>query len=118
MRLTFSAAFAALLAPFAHAQGAPPAGPNIIMQLLPLVAIFAIFYFLIIRPQQKRLKQHRDMVAGLRRGDEVVTQGGMIGKIQRVADDEVQVELAEGVKVRVVRQTIAEVRSKTEPAND
>ncbi|MBJ6370680.1 preprotein translocase subunit YajC [Sedimentitalea arenosa] len=87
-------------------------------QFLPLILIFAIMYFLLIRPQQKKLKEHQAMVAALRRGDQVVTQGGLIGKVVKVKDDnEVEVELAEGVKVRVVKSTIANVMSKTEPAN-
>ncbi|MCI4665843.1 MAG: preprotein translocase subunit YajC [Neomegalonema sp.] len=87
-------------------------------QLLPFVAIFAIMYFLIIRPQQKRMKQHREMIENLRRGDEVVTQGGLFAKITKVKEGEVEVEaeIAEGVKVRLVKGTIAEVVSKTEPA--
>ncbi|GAA6178630.1 MULTISPECIES: preprotein translocase subunit YajC [unclassified Shimia] len=86
-------------------------------QFLPLILIFAIMYFLLIRPQQKKVKEHQAMVAAVRRGDQVVTQGGLIGKISKVKDDnEVEVELAEGVKVRVVKSTIANVTSKTEPA--
>jgi preprotein translocase subunit YajC len=74
-------------------------------------------YFLLIRPQQKKLKEHKAMVDALRRGDQVVTQGGLIGKVAKVKDDnEIEVELSEGVKVRVVRSTIAQVLSKTEPA--
>jgi preprotein translocase subunit YajC len=74
-------------------------------------------YFLLIRPQQKKMKEHQALVAGLRRGDQVVTQGGLIGKVSKVKDDaEIEVEIAEGVKVRVVRQTITQVLSKTEPA--
>jgi preprotein translocase subunit YajC len=86
-------------------------------QFIPLILIFAIMYFLLIRPQQKKLKQHKAMVEALRRGDQVVTQGGLIGKVHKVKDDnEIEVELSEGVKVRVVRSTIAQVLSKTEPA--
>ena len=86
-------------------------------QFIPLILIFAIMYFLLIRPQQKKVKDHAAMVAALRRGDQVVTQGGLIGKVDKVKDDnEVEVELAEGVKVRVVQSTIASVLSKTEPA--
>ncbi|BBU55731.1 MULTISPECIES: preprotein translocase subunit YajC [Mameliella] len=86
-------------------------------QFLPLILIFAIMYFLLIRPQQKKMKEHQKMVGALRRGDQVVTQGGLIGKVAKVKDDkEIEVELAEGVKVRVVKQTIAQVLSKTEPA--
>lgn len=86
-------------------------------QFIPLILIFAIMYFLLIRPQQKKLKDHKAMIGALRRGDQVVTQGGLIGKVVKVKDDnEIEVELAEGVKVRVVRATIAQVLSKTEPA--
>ncbi|MDA5555551.1 preprotein translocase subunit YajC [Shimia sp. MMG029] len=86
-------------------------------QFLPLILIFAIMYFLLIRPQQKKVKEHQAMVAGVRRGDQIVTQGGLIGKIAKVKDDnEVEVELAENVKVRVVKSTIAQVLAKTEAA--
>ncbi|SMY09082.1 preprotein translocase subunit YajC [Flavimaricola marinus] len=86
--------------------------------LVPLILIFAIMYFLLIRPQQKKLKEHQAMVAALRRGDQVITQGGIIGKVTKVKDDnnEVEIEIASGVNVRVVRSTIATVTSKTEPA--
>jgi len=86
-------------------------------QFIPLLLIFGIMYFLLIRPQQKKMKEHAAMVAALRRGDQVVTQGGLIGKVVKVKDDgEVEVEIADGVKVRVVQSTIATVVSKTEPA--
>ena len=88
-----------------------------IAQFLPLILIFAIMYFLLIRPQQKKVKEHQAMVEALRRGDQVVTQGGVIGKVVKVKDDgEIEVEISEGVKVRVVKATIAQVLSKTEPA--
>jgi preprotein translocase subunit YajC len=88
-------------------------------QFIPLILIFAIMYFLLIRPQQRKLKMHRAMVENLRRGDQVITQGGLIGKVSKVKDDdEIEVELAAGLKVRVVKSTIAQVVSKTEPAND
>ena len=87
-------------------------------QFIPLILIFGIMYFLLIRPQQKKLKEHQAMVEGLRRGDQVITQGGLIGKVSKVKEDgELEVEIAEGVKVRVVRSTIAQVLNKTEPAN-
>ena len=88
-------------------------------QFLPLILIFVIMYFLLIRPQQKKAKEHQTMVRDLRRGDQVVTQGGVIGKVSRVKDDEneIEVEIADGVKVRVVKATIAQVLNKTEPAN-
>ena len=101
----------------AYAQAAGGAG-NPIAQFLPLILIFAIMYFLLIRPQQKKMKEHQKMVEGLRRGDQVVTQGGLIGKVVKVKDDnEVEVQLADGVNVRVVQSTIAQVLSKTEPAS-
>jgi len=87
-------------------------------QFIPLILIFAIMYFLLIRPQQKKVKDHQAMVAALRRGDQVVTQGGLIGKVTKVKEEnEVEVELADGVKVRVVQSTIAQVLNKTEPAS-
>ena len=81
-------------------------------------AIFAIMYFFLIRPQQRRVKEHQAMLAALRRGDQVVTQGGIIGKVVKVKDEveEVEVEIAAGVTVKVVRATIAKVMNKTEPA--
>ncbi|MEM9344771.1 MAG: preprotein translocase subunit YajC [Pseudomonadota bacterium] len=102
----------------AYAQSAA-GGSSAIMQFLPLILIFAIMYFLLIRPQQKKVKEHQAMVAALRRGDQVVTQGGLIGKVTKVKEDdqnEVEVEISDGVKVRVVRSTIAQVLNKTEPA--
>ena len=86
---------------------------------IPLILIFAIMYFLLIRPQQKKVKQHQNMVASLRRCDQVVTQGGLMGKVTKVKEEnEIEVEVADGVKVRVVQNTIAQVLSKTEPAKD
>lgn len=100
----------------AYAQSAA-GGMAGIGQFLPLILIFAIMYFLLIRPQQKKAKEHRSMVEALRRGDQVVTQGGLIGKVTKVKEDnEVDVEIASGVKVRVVQSTIVTVLSKTEPA--
>ncbi len=85
--------------------------------LIPLILIFAIMYFLLIRPQQKKLKDHQAMVAALRRGDQVITQGGVVGKVTKVKDDrEVEIEIATGVVVRVIRSTIATVMNKTDPA--
>lgn len=102
----------------AYAQAAGGAAANPIVQFLPLILIFVIMYFLMIRPQQKKLKDHKAMVEALRRGDQVVTQGGIIGKISRVKEGEqdVEVEIADGVKVRVVKSTISQVLSRTEPA--
>ena len=89
-------------------------------QFVPLILIFAIFYLFLIRPQQKRAKEHKAMLNTLRRGDAVITQGGIFAKVTRVKEDsdELELEIAEGVKVRVVRSTIATVVSKTEPAKD
>ncbi len=102
----------------AYAQGIADGGAgDLIGSLLPLILIFVVFYMLLIRPQQKKMKQHRSMVAALRRGDKVVTGGGLLGTVSKVVSDgELQVEIAEGVKVRVLRGTISEVLSKTEPA--
>lgn len=101
----------------ALAQGAAGAGTNeMIMQFLPLVAVAVIFYFLLMRPQQKRAKTQREMIANIRRGDTVVTSGGFITKVTKVADNnELEVELTDGVRVRVVRSMVVEVRSKNEP---
>jgi len=86
-------------------------------QFVPLILIFLIMYFLLIRPQQKKVKEHAAMVAALRRGDQVITQGGVVGKVVKVKDDgELEIEIAEGVKIRVIQNTIATVISKTEPA--
>ena len=99
----------------AYAQSA--GGGAAFGQFIPLILIFAIMYFLLIRPQQKKAKEHKAMVEALRRGDQVVTQGGVIGKVTKVKENnEVEVEIADGVKVRVVQSTIVTVLSKTEPA--
>lgn len=88
-------------------------------QFIPLLLIFAIMYFLLIRPQQQKMKEHQKMVASLRRGDQVITQGGLIAKVTKVKEDnEIEVEIAEGVRVRVVQSTIVQVMSKTEPAKN
>jgi len=92
---------------------------DMLISILPFVLIFVIMYFLIIRPQQRRAKDHREMVSAVRRGDTVITAGGFVAKVAKVIDDnELQVEIADGVKVRVIRSTIQEVRAKGEPAND
>jgi preprotein translocase subunit YajC len=101
----------------AHTQKEHPMDIGALGQFLPLILIFAIMYFLLIRPQQKKAKEHRAMVDAVRRGDQVITQGGLIGKVVKVKEEgEIEAELAEGVKVRVVKSTIATVMSKTEPA--
>lgn len=100
----------------AYAQAAG-GGESGLIAFLPIVLIFVVFYFLLIRPQQKKMKNHKAMVAAVRRGDKVVTGGGLLGTVTKVVSDgEVQVELSEGVKVRVVKGTISEVLNKGEPA--
>ena len=101
---------------FAQAAGAPGAGAAF-AQFLPIVLIFVIFYFLLIRPQQQKMKTHKAMVDALRRGDQVITSGGIVAKVSKVQDDGmVEVEIADGVKVKVVKHTITQVLNKTEPA--
>jgi preprotein translocase subunit YajC len=104
----------------AYAQaldGAAAGGPQaMLLQFLPLVALVVLFYFLMIRPQQRRMKQHQAMLGALKRGDQVVLSSGMIGKIVRVEDKEVGVEIATGVTVKVVKTMISDVRSRGEPA--
>ena len=102
----------------AYAQAAGGAGGFDILTLAPLIAIFVVFYFLLIRPQQKKMKQHKAMIAGIRRGDTIVTGGGIIGRVAKVVDDsELMVEIAGGVKVRIAANTntILDVRAKSEP---
>ena len=99
---------------FAQAAGGSDGG---FATLLPLVLIFVVFYFLLIRPQQKRAKNHRNMLGAIRRGDKVVTGGGIMGTVTKVnSEEEVSVEIAEGIKVRVQRALIASVQSKSQPA--
>lgn len=109
-----------MLVSTAFAQDAAPAaaaGPDAMLQFLPIILIFVVFYFLLIRPQQKKLKAHKEMLGALRRGDKVVTGGGIIGTITKVLDEsEVQLEIAEGVRVRVQRPMISGVLTRTEPA--
>lgn len=101
----------------AYAQGAGGGASILDGMLVPMILVFAIMYFFLIRPQQKKAKEHQEMLGALRRGDQVVTQGGIIAKVTKVKDDgEVEVEIANGVKVRVMRATITTVISKTEPA--
>lgn len=100
---------------FAQASGG---AASAFTSFVPLILIFAIMYFLLIRPQQKKLKDHKAMVEALRRGDQILTQGGIVGKVMKVKEDgELEVEIAEGVKVRVIKHTVAQVLSKTEPAS-
>jgi len=103
---------------FAQAAGAASGG-DVILQMVPFALILLIMYFLIMRPQQKRAKEHADLIKNVRRGDSVVTNGGLIGKITKVIDDaELELEVAPNVRVRVARGMIADVRSKGEPVKD
>ena len=90
---------------------------NRLESFIPIILIFVIMYFLLIRPQQKKIKEHKNMVDNLRRGDQVLTQGGILGKITKVKEgEEIEVELTKDVKVSIIRSTIVNVLSKTEPA--
>ena len=101
----------------AYAQQAGAGAASAITSFVPLILIFGIMYFLLIRPQQKKLKDQKAMVDALRRGDQVLTQGGILGKVIKVNDDGVlDVEIAEGVKVKMPRSAVVQVISKTEPA--
>ena len=104
----------------AYAQAAGgAAGGDMFGAFLPLILIFVVFYFLLIRPQQKKQKEHQGKLSNIRRGDKILTGGGFYGTVTKViSDTELQVELAEGVKVRVAKGTVMDVISKTEPAND
>lgn len=103
----------------AFAQTSGAGGGDILGLFFPLILVFGIFYLLVFRPQQKRMKDHQAMINAVKRGDTVVTSGGIIGKVVRVAaDGELKVEIADGVQVRVVKGTISEVRGKSEPVKD
>jgi len=103
---------------FAQATGTPGAG-DFVGMILPLVMIMVVFWFLLIRPQQKRSKEHQELVGKVTRGDTIVTNGGLIGKVTKVVDErELLVEIAENVKVRVARSGVADVRAKGEPVKD
>ncbi len=104
----------------AFAQGSPfGGGGDLMTQLLPFVLIFVIMYFLILRPQQKRVKAHQEMVKNVRRGDTVVTSGGLVGKVTKVIDDDqIEVEIADGIRVRQVRAMVSDVRAKGEPVKE
>lgn len=92
---------------------------SMLMSLLPFALIFVIMYFLILKPQQKKVKQHAELVKNVRRGDTVITNGGLVGKITKVVDDDqIEIEIADGVRIRQVRQMISGVRTKGEPAKD
>lgn len=101
----------------AYAQAAAPAAANPLIQLVPFILVFVFFYFLIIRPQNQARKKHQEMIANVRKGDVVVTSGGMIGKVTKVLEgDEIMVELADNVVVKVVKSTLSDIRTKPAPA--
>lgn len=104
----------------AYAQAAAGGDTNsMLMSLLPFALIFVIMYFLILRPQQKKVKQHAELVKNIRRGDSVITNGGLVGKVTKVVDDDqIEIEISDGVRIRQMRQMITGVRTKGEPAKD
>ena len=103
----------------AYAQGAAGASSDMMMSLLPILMMFVIFYFLLLRPQQQRAKLHKEMLTKIQRNDTVVTSGGIIGKVTKVVDDnEVEIEIAQNTRVRVIRGTISDVRAKGQPVKE
>ena len=104
----------------AFAQAAAGGDTNsMLISLLPFILIFVIMYFLILRPQQKKVKEHAEMVKNVRRGDTVITNGGLVGKVTKVVDDEqIEIEVGEGVRIRQMKQMLSGVRTKGEPAKD
>jgi preprotein translocase subunit YajC len=101
---------------FAQAAGGAPGGGELITMIMPIAMIMVVFYFLLIRPQQRKMKEHQQLVSKVARGDTVVTSGGLIGKITKLTDDkEIQVEVGDNVRIRVLRNAISEVRAKGEP---
>ena len=103
----------------AYAQGSAGGSSDFILQLVPILLMFVIFYFLLLRPQQQRAKQHRELVANIKRGDTVVTAGGILGLVTKVKDEaEIEVEIAKDVRVRVLKATVTDVRVKGEPVKE
>ncbi len=105
-----------LFATPAYAQTATGGTSETLMTLFPLILLFGLFYFMILRPQQKRMKQHKAMVEALKRGDKVITNSGILGKITKVTDDEVDLEIAKDVNIKILKAYVAEVRNKPTPA--
>ena len=104
---------------YASAGAAPGGAAGFFVSVFPLILIFIIFYFLLIRPQQRRMKQHRDMIAAVKKNDIAVTGGGIVGKVVRVDETEAELEIAQGVRIKVVKGMLSEVRPHgTKPAND
>jgi preprotein translocase subunit YajC len=111
--------FSLILTAAAGATAAPSGQAFFISNILPLIMIFVVFYFLLIRPQQKRAKERAATIASVQKNDEVITGGGLMGKVTKVTDDYVEVEIATGVKVKAVKSTISQVQSRNvKPAND
>lgn len=103
----------------AYAQSVGGDQPSILISFLPLIAVFAIFYFLVIRPQQRKVKDHQAKISAVRRNDTVVTSGGLRGKVTKLLDNgDLEVEIAKGIKVKVVKHMLADVVSKTEVVTD
>jgi len=103
----------------ASAAAQPSGTMSFFVQMFPLVAIFVIFYLLLIRPQQRRMKEHQAAISAVQKGDDVVTGGGVLGRVTKVMDNEAEVEIAQGVRVRVVKSTLSQVVSRSaKPAND
>ena len=101
------------------AAAAAPSGASFFIQTIPLVLVFVIFWFLLIRPQQKKMKEHQAEIAAVKKGDRVVTGGGLIGKVTKVGDTEVEVELAQNIRVQALKSTLSQVVDPTaKPAND
>ena len=102
------------------AAAAPSGTTAFFFNVFPLVLVFVIFYFLMIRPQQRRMKEHQAQIAAVKKGDRVVTGGGLIGKVTKVGDSEVEVELAQGIRVQAVKSTLTQVvdPKSAKPAND
>lgn len=105
---------------FAQTAGGPASGSGILVQMAPLVLIFVVFYFLLIRPQQKRMKAHKAKIDAVKKGDQVITGGGLLGKVMRVDEIYAEVEIAPGMKVKAVKSTLTDVIDPTtaKPAND
>ena len=104
---------------FAQTPGSFFGGGDMLTSLLPFALIFVIMYFLILRPQQKRVKAHQEMVKNVRRGDTVVTNGGLVGKVTKVVDDEqIEIEIGDGMRIRQMRSMLTDVRAKGEPVKD
>ena len=105
---------------FAQTAGGQASGAGVLVQMAPLVLIFVVFYFLLIRPQQKKMKEHKGKIEAVKKGDQVVTGGGLVGKVARVDDIYVEIELAPNMKVKAVKSTLADVIDPTtaKPAND